>query len=320
MTNPDQLQVRVAKKSDETDSIALFELVSTEGRDLPPFDAGAHIDVHVPGGIVRQYSLCNHPSETHRYLIGVLRDENSRGGSIAMHDDVAEGDTLTISAPRNQFPLDESATHSILLAGGIGVTPILCMAESLGAEASFEMHYCTRSEDRTAFRSRLAQSEFSDKVEHHFDDGDQEQRFDAMSRLAAPVDGTHIYVCGPSGFMDWILSTARDAGWSDEQLHFEFFSAEIDTAGDEGFEVEIKSSGLVVNVPDDKTVVAALAEHGVEIEISCEQGVCGTCLTGVLDGLPDHKDLYLMDNEHEANDQFTPCCSRSLSPRLVLDL
>lgn len=314
------IEVIVSSKSFETEAIALFELVAADGAALPPFDAGAHIDVHIPGGVVRQYSLCNDPSETHRYLIGVLNDPNSRGGSLAMHEQLNEGDTVTISEPRNLFPLSSTAAHHVLMAGGIGVTPILGMAEALAGNSSFEFHYCTRSEDLTAFRSRLAESTFADNVYHHFDDGAPEQKFDAAVQLATPVNGTHLYVCGPTGFMDWVLNTARDAGWREEQLHYEFFSAEIDNEGNEGFEVEIKSSGLVVNVPDDKTVVAALGEHGVEIEMSCEQGVCGTCLTGVLEGLPDHKDMYLMPKEHEANDQFMPCCSRSLSPRLVLDL
>jgi len=321
MTTTSGLQVRVASKSNETSAIALFELVAIDGQDLPAFDAGAHVDVHVPGGTIRQYSLCNDPSETHRYLIGVLRDPNSRGGSVAMHEQLHEGDTLTISPPRNLFPLDETATRSVLLAGGIGVTPILCMAERLAAvDASFEMHYCTRSPELTAFRSRIADTDFSDRVDFHFDDGGDEQRFDAAVRLATPEAGTHVYVCGPGGFMDWVLTTARQAGWPEEQLHYEFFSAEIDTAGAAGFEVELVSSGLVVAVPEDVTVVAALAEHGVKIEVSCQQGVCGTCLTGVISGEPDHKDLYLMPDEQEANNQFLPCCSRSKSPRLVLDL
>lgn len=320
MAKQTELQVRVASKTYETDAIAVFELVSMDSAELPPFSAGAHIDVHTPGGLVRQYSLCNHPSETHRYLIGVLRDTDSRGGSLAMHDQLNEGDTLTIGEPRNHFPLAGAAAHHLLLAGGIGVTPILCMAEELGTSASFEMHYCTRSEEVTAFRNRIEESDFGHKVQHHYDDGDDLQRFDAVAQLATPVAGTHIYVCGPTGFMDWVLTAARDAGWPEERLHYEFFSAEIDTEGDEGFEVELASSGLVVTVPDDMTVVEALAEHGVAIEMSCQQGVCGTCLTGVLSGTPDHKDLYLMPKEHEANDQFTPCCSRSKSPRLVLDL
>lgn len=321
MTTGSDLQVRVAGKARETSAIAVFELVAVDGRDLPTFEAGAHVDVHVPGGTTRQYSLCNDPSETHRYLIGVLRDPNSRGGSVAMHERLHVGDALTISAPRNLFPLDETATHSVLLAGGIGVTPILCMAERLAAlDASFEMHYCTRSEELTAFRARIAESDFSERVNFHFDNGGDEQRFDAAARLAAPEAGTHVYVCGPTGFMEWVLATARDAGWPEEQLHSEYFTAEIDTESNEGFEVELASSGLIVTVPDDMTVVAALAEHGVKIEMSCEQGVCGTCLTGVISGIPDHKDLYLMPAEVEANNKFLPCCSRAKSPRLVLDL
>lgn len=269
---------------------------------------------------MRQYSLCNAPSETHRYVIGVLRDANSRGGSVAMHENLKEGDRLVISPPRNHFPLEPVATHSVLVAGGIGVTPLLSMAEQLGADASFELHYCTRSEDATAFRARIAESRFCDKVHFHFDDGASEQRFNPAAELATPVAGKHLYVCGPSGFMDWVLATAREAGWPEDQLHFEFFSAEVNSDGNQEFEVELATSGLVVTVPSDKTVVAALAEHGVAIEMSCEQGVCGTCLTRVLAGVPDHKDLYLMPKEQEANDQFLPCCSRSKTPRLLLDL
>ena len=316
------LTVRVARKSVEAVDICTFELVDVNGHPLPAFSAGSHVDVNLPNGLTRQYSLCNDPAESHRYLIGVLRDPATRGGSQAMHDLVNAGDVLQISAPKNHFPLAHEARRSLLLAGGIGVTPILCMAERLAITgADFEMHYCTRSRDRTAFHDRIAASAFAAKVQFHFDDGAAAQKLDIASLLAAPQPGVHLYVCGPKGFMDAVLGTARAGGWPEAQLHYEFFSAEVvHSDSDASFEVQLASSGRIVVVPKDQTVVQALAAAGVEVQTSCEQGVCGTCLTRVLEGVPDHKDMYLTPEEQAANDQFTPCCSRAKSKRLVLDL
>ena len=315
-------QVRVARKVDEATDIATFELVSIDERPLPAFSAGSHIDVHLPNGLTRQYSLCNDPKEAHRYLIGVLRDPGSRGGSQSLHDAVNEGDILHIGAPKNHFPLAHEAKHSVLVAGGIGVTPILCMAERLAVTgASLEMHYCTRSPERTAFRQRIAASAFAAKVQFHFDDGDSAQKLDLARLLSTMNPGVHLYVCGPKGFMDWLLNAARAAGWPAEQLHYEFFGAEVVKSKDDAsFEVKLASSGKVVFVSKEQTVVQALAAAGIEVLTSCEQGVCGTCLTRVLEGEPDHKDMYLTPEEQAANDQFTPCCSRSKSRLLVLDL
>lgn len=320
--NTADLQVRVVRKVSEALDISSFELVNVDERPLPAFSAGSHIDVHLPNGLTRQYSLCNNPSEGHRYLIGVLRDVASRGGSLAMHGMVKEGDVLHISTPKNHFPLAHEASHSILLAGGIGVTPILCMAERLAmAGASFEMHYCTRSAERTAFRERIASSSFASRVAFHHDDGPSEQKLRIDAQLKPVRPGVHLYVCGPKGFMDWLLEAARSAGWPAEQLHYEFFGAEVvKSDADAGFEVKLASSGKVVAVARDQTIVEALRTVGVEIPTSCEQGVCGTCLTRILEGEPEHKDLYLTPEEQAANDQFTPCCSRSKSPMLVLDL
>lgn len=322
MSNTPTLSVRVARKQQEAVDICTFELVAVDHGSLPAFSAGSHVDVHLPGGLTRQYSLCNDPKESHRYLIGVLRDPASRGGSQAMHDQVAEGQVLQISAPNNHFPLAHEASRHLLLAGGIGVTPILCMAERLAnTGADFEMHYCTRSPERTAFHQRIAGADFASKVHFHFDDGAAEQKLDIAALLATPASGVHLYVCGPKGFMDAVLNTAREQGWPEAQLHYEFFAGTvIHSDSDASFEVQLASSGKIVVVPSDKTVVQALTEAGVDVQVSCEQGVCGTCLTRVIAGIPDHKDMYLTPEEQAANDQFTPCCSRSRTPRLVLDL
>jgi len=315
------LQVRVQRKSQEAEGIVALELVSADGRPLPGFGAGSHIDVNLPNGLVRQYSLCNSAAERHRYRIAVLREPSSRGGSAAVHDLVKEGDVLTISAPRNHFALHD-APRSLLLAGGIGVTPILCMAQRLATwGADFEMHYCTRSPARTAFREEIAASAFADKVHLHHDDGAEAQKLRVAELLKTPEAGTQIYVCGPGGFIDHVVNTAKANGWPAQQIHLEYFAAAAqDTSGDQPFEVKLTSSGHTYRIPKDQTIVQALRAEGVEIMVSCEQGVCGTCITRVLEGVPDHRDCYLTDDERAANDQFTPCCSRSKTPVLVLDL
>ena len=319
---PATIEVRVTRKAQEAEAICSFELQAVDGRPLPAFSAGSHVDVHVPGGLVRQYSLCNDPGETHRYLIAVLKDAASRGGSVAMHERVHEGDRLTISAPKHHFALAHDAAEHLLLAGGIGITPLLCMAERLAVTgAPFTLHHATRSRARTAFVERIAASSFAAQVQHHFDDGDPAQRLDPAAVLAAPRPGCHLYVCGPQGFMDAVLGTARAAGWPEAQLHWEFFgAAPTASADDGGFEVQLASSGRVIMVARDQSVAQALEAAGVIVPTSCEQGVCGTCLTRVLEGVPDHRDLYLTPEEQAANDQFTPCCSRAKSARLVLDL
>lgn len=321
-TNVGALNVRVDARREEATDIVSFELVSIDGTPLPSFSAGSHLDVKIGEGLVRQYSLCNDPSESHRYQIAVLKDPNSRGGSRAVHERIQVGSQIEISAPKNHFQLVHEARRTLLLAGGIGVTPILCMAERLSMlQASFEMHYCARSPERAAFRKRIETSPFASHVKFHFDDGASEQKLNIGSLLAAQDDDVHLYVCGPKGFMDAVLAGARAAGWPEKRLHYEFFSAApVATQDNESFEVQIASSGKIVVVPKDQTVLQALINVGISIPVSCEQGVCGTCLTRVLEGVPDHKDLYLTPDEQAVNDQFTPCCSRSKSPRLILDL
>lgn len=312
----------MTSKQPEADNIVSFELASIEGQSLSAFSAGSHIDVHLPNGLVRQYSLCNPPQERHRYQIGVLLDPMSRGGSQSMHEQVHEGSRLYISEPRNLFPLVHEAAHSVLFAGGIGITPILCMAERLAqAGARFELHYCGRSAARMAFIERLRGSTFADRVHFYFDGDEANPPLDAAQVLSGPAHDRHLYVCGPAGFMDFVLNTARQHGWAEGQLHREYFaSAPVDTLETDSFEVQVASSGQCLQVPADRSVAEVLLEAGIEIPLSCEQGICGTCMTRVLAGEPDHRDLFMTDAEHARNDQFTPCCSRARSARLVLDL
>ncbi|MFQ6346120.1 PDR/VanB family oxidoreductase [Pseudomonas sp. R11F] len=315
------IDVVVVSRNNEAQDICSFELASVDGNPLPAFSAGAHIDVHLPDGLIRQYSLCNHPEERHRYLIGVLKDPTSRGGSRSLHEQLQPGARLSISAPRNLFPLVCDARRSVLFAGGIGITPILCMAEHLAqAGADFELHYCARASERAAFVQRLKASPFAERVFLHFDE-QPDTALDIGQVLAAPADDVHLYVCGPGGFMQHVLDSARALGWQDSCLHREYFSAApVDSRLDGRFSVQIGSSGKVFEIPVDQSVVQVLESHGITIAVSCEQGVCGTCLTRVLDGVPEHRDLFLTEQEQALNDQFTPCCSRSKTPMLVLDL
>jgi vanillate O-demethylase ferredoxin subunit len=316
-----ELLVRVVKKSAEAEGICSFELAPEPGQQLPAFSAGAHIDVHVGAGLVRQYSLCNDPADPQRWRIAVLREPSSRGGSAGMHERLHVGDAIRVSPPRHLFSLAPEG-HSLLLAGGIGVTPILSMARALHRTGrSFEMHYCARTTARMAFRAEIEAASFARQVSFHVDDGPEAQKLDADATLRRAAPGTHLYVCGPGGFMDHVLGTARRLGWPDARLHREYFAAgPVDTTADGVFEVQLARRNKRCLVPADKTVLEVLLAEGIDVPSSCEAGVCGTCLTRVLGGTPDHRDTFLTDDERRANDQFTPCCSRSKTPVLVLDL
>ena len=315
-----ELLVSVSRKVAEATDINSYELVSLDGQHLPAFDAGAHIDVHLPNGLTRQYSLCSKLRHGGHYRIAVLRDPKTRGGSQAVHEQVNEGDTLRISRPRNLFPLHDGEHKSVLLAGGIGITPLLAMAYQLSELGKpLELHYFVRSRNRAAFLDELKKSPFAAQVAFHFDD-EVESNINPLSAILkkAPQDA-NIYTCGPAGFLNHVLETASAQGWPSGQVHYESFTP-VQLVEGESFEVQIRSLGQSVVVAPDETVVAAVARLGIEIPVSCEQGVCGTCLTKVVKGIPDHKDQYLTGEEHARNDQLTPCCSRSLSPVLVLDL
>ncbi|TCS09329.1 PDR/VanB family oxidoreductase [Caulobacter sp. BK020] len=315
------IKVRVASRARAAEDIVRLELVCAEGRDLPAFEAGAHVDLFLGNGLTRQYSLCNDPADRGHYRIAVLREPASRGGSTFVHEALTEGATLKISAPRNLFALDEAAEEHLLFAGGVGVTPILAMARRLHAvEHSFAFHYCARDRSRAAFLDELAAAPFADAVHLSFD-AEPETRLDLDSALADPAPGRRLYVCGPGGFMAYVIDGALARGWPPDQIRKEHFAAAPPPEGaNRPFELVIASSGQVVPVAADQTAAQALETAGVFVPVSCEQGVCGTCLTRVIEGEPDHRDLFQTDDERTANEQFTPCCSRARTPRLVLDL
>jgi vanillate monooxygenase ferredoxin subunit len=315
------IEARVASVAPAATDIVVLELVDRAGRDLPPFTPGAHIDVEIERGVIRQYSLCNSAAERHRYQIGVLKEPQSRGGSVAVHRWKA-GDLVRISAPRNHFPL-HAAPHSLLFAGGIGITPILCMAEQLAREKrGFTLHYCVRSLDRAAFLDRIATSPFAEQVALHVDDGDAAQKLDLAAAIAA-TPGAHVYVCGPAGFIDFVLAGARAAGIPDTALHVEYFAAPEATppaGGNQPFQIRIASTAQLFDVGANESIIDVLERAGIDLPVSCCEGICGTCVVRVLEGEPDHRDLILTDKERTVEHQFTPCCSRARGKLLVLDL
>jgi vanillate monooxygenase ferredoxin subunit len=315
------MQLKVSAKWAEAQGIVGLELVSIDGGPLPAADAGAHIDVHLLGGLTRSYSLCGNPADVSRYELGVLRESDSRGGSAAMHESVNEGDTLEVDFPKNHFPLAAMGQRHALFAGGIGVTPLLAMVVTCQARGdAVRMHYAMRSRARGAYLGRL-QAMLGSALQVHVDD-EVGAAFDAVAAVSTLSPDTHVYVCGPKPFMDAVLAAARAAGWAESHLHWEYFGNEAAAQSGEsqGFDVVLKGSALTVHVPVGQTIVQACAGAGVDILVSCEQGVCGTCITSVLEGTPDHKDLYLTPQEQAAGQLILPCCSRSKTPILVLDL
>jgi vanillate O-demethylase ferredoxin subunit len=253
-----------------------------------------------------------------------LNEPDSRGGSKQIHATFKAGDTVTISAPRNHFELNDTGDKVLLLAGGIGVTPLLSMAEVLAkGETPFEFHYCGRAPETMAFDARLKTAAFKDAVTLHYDSGPAEQRLDLDALFKSSGDGFQVYVCGPAGFIDWVLTSAADFGVPDDKVHTEYFMATNDPLNAEdnqSFEVVIASTGNSYVIPPDRSIVEVLEENGIEIIVSCQQGICGSCVTTILEGEPIHNDQVLTDEEKDEDHQFTPCCSRAASKTLVLDL
>jgi vanillate O-demethylase ferredoxin subunit len=317
-----RLFVRVSERRVEAEEVVGIELRAAGSGDLPPFSAGSHIELQFTPNLTRAYSLCNSPAERDRYVIAVLREPHGRGGSAHVHENVKVGDLLSISHPKNLFELDERASKSLFFAGGIGITPIVSMAERLQAlRRDFSLHYFSRSAARTAFLPRLSLAAYAPRVHLHHGLSVAATVDAVKGALDSADPETDVYVCGPRAFIDTVLDSARARGWMPERLHAESFGGDVrPLASDAAFVVQLASSGLQVTVSPDESVVDALRKEGVHIDTSCEQGVCGTCLTRVLHGVPDHRDMFLLPDEKDANDQFLPCCSRSKSALLVLDL
>ena len=323
MTANQQIPVVVHSVALIARDIRAVRLSRSDGKPLPAFAAGSHIDLHLAPGLVRQYSLCGDIDDTSVYRIAVKLEPASRGGSRAVHEDLVPGAHLAISAPRNNFPLDVQAQHTVLIAGGIGITPIISMARVLARSArSFELHYFARSVEHAAFGDELGHPTLAGVGEGHFGLTHEQTVAALNAALANRAPGAQLYLCGPAGFMDLVRSVAADKGWPVDSVHLEYFKA--DTSGPassgEAICVKLARTGISVPVPAGVPIIDALRAAGVAVETSCEQGVCGTCVTRVLSGSPEHHDMFLTDQEKARGDCMAICVSRSLTPELVLDL
>jgi ferredoxin-NADP reductase len=317
MTN---ILVRIAEIVDETADVRTLRLAREDDEPFTPYLAGAHIDVTGPTGLVRQYSLCSPPDAPWSLLIAVKRERGSRGGSEALHT-VSVGDHLKISEPRNLLSLADDADKHVLVAGGIGVTPLLSMAYELHRRgAEFELHYFARARDEAAFADFLEnRAEFRERLCLYFGVPRTDQPALLGEVASALTSASHIYTCGPDGFMEQVKAVFAPVVGA-EHVHVEHFVAtEIDTSGDKPFTVEL-DTGEVFEIPADKSILAVLNDNGIDVFQSCQEGICGSCVSGVLEGVPDHRDSCLSTADKQAGDQMALCVSRALSERLKIEL
>ncbi|CAL8476230.1 2Fe-2S iron-sulfur cluster-binding protein [Caballeronia sp. S22] len=318
------LKLLVRQVRFEGRGINSYELVDPEGAQLPSFTAGAHIDIHLADGVVRQYSISNAPRERHRYVIAVLRDERGRGGSKALHDQLRVQHIVRVSRPRNNFHLVDGARRVLLIAGGIGVTPLKAMAHELDdAGIDYEMHYCAKDARSAAFAEEFEPMRASGRLHFHFDGGDPSAGLDIRDLLNTPREGEHVYYCGPGGFMKACADAAQH--WPTGTVHFEHFKAPERAPGEQAandasdsFIVRIASTGQEIEVTKDESIAEALAGAGVAMETSCCAGLCGTCKVRYLQGEVEHNDCIMSDEEKA--EFLTACVSRATSKLLVLDL
>jgi len=313
------LKVTIAAKEIVADQIVRFELVPDEGTELPAIEAGAHINIEVPNGEIRKYSLCQGPDLTDRYIIAVKREEQGKGGSKSLIDDTHIGDKLRISAPVNDFPLTGNPTRYIFIAGGIGITPIYSMIQTLMQTGGkpFKLYYLTRYPEQAAFLNELKGSEFHGKVDIHHTYGDPDKAFDLWSILEQPK-GAYVYCCGSRRLMEDVRDMTGH--WPGNSVHFEDFGAD-DVAhhlDDKAFRVRIASHDEFVDVAADQSILEALRAQGYKMPSSCESGTCGTCRCVLVEGDVDHRDLVLTDDERTR--YLMVCVSRAAGDELVIEL
>lgn len=296
-----------------------YELVGADGTTLPPFEAGAHIDIVAGQNLTRQYSIANNPADSNRYILGILKTPNPDGVSTALCDRVEVGSRLRLAGPRNHFPLREDAPFSLLIGGGIGITPMLAMAHRLNDLGQpFALHFFARNESSAPFHNEIGDMPFADEVTTYFDETDGNPRLNLQKILLNAQTGAHVYTCGPGGFMNTVIDLCTKV-MPEDQIHKEYFELAEQRIVNTAFEIEIKSTGQVLTVPEDRAVIDILQEHGFFIQRNCPKGVCGACARQVIAGEIDHRDSVLPEMARDQGYMLL-CVSRAKSERLVLDL
>ena len=312
------IPVQITRAEKIAEGIHLFEMRRKDGGDLPAFTAGSHINLRVPNGLVRKYSLCSDPADRSHYRVAIKREDNGRGGSVYLIDNTKGGDEWMISAPDNAFALPQRGDNFIFIAGGIGITPFIAMIHALKDDPAkkFKLYYCSRTPEMTAFREELSAPEFKGKVVIHYDNGDPSKGLDLWPIVEERKNREHVYCCGPRGLMEAV----RDATghWTPTSIHFEAFSeADARRADDQPFKVKLNSTGEVIDVPAGTTILEAMRANGKDVPSSCESGTCGTCRTKLLEGEADHRDLVLTEKERDS--QIMICVSRAKTPDITID-
>lgn len=314
MDSDTELSLEVTAVVSVADGVRQVRLERVDRTSLPSWEPGAHIDVVLPNGLIRQYSLCGDPQDDTAYEIAVLRAPDSRGGSEFVHTSMHVGDVIPVRGPRNNFAFAPRG-KALFIAGGIGITPILAMVRQAEREGTdWRLVYGGRTRNSMAFVDELER--YGDRV--LLVPEDEGGLLDLPALLGTPEPNTEIYCCGPTGLLDAIQRLCES--WPAGSLHLERFSGAIIEGPTDAFTVVAERSGVVCSVSADQSIVDALAGVGIIIPTSCREGLCGTCETKVLDGVPDHRDLLLGDAEREAGTSMLICVSRSNGPRLVLDL
>ncbi|MFI5613591.1 PDR/VanB family oxidoreductase [Amycolatopsis sp. NPDC051903] len=319
MTAPEgTVEVEVAARRVVANGVLEIELRPVDGTPWPGHGPGAHVDVHLPNGLIRQYSLLSASDGAQPAKIAVLKTDDSRGGSRFVHERLRPGHRILVSEPKNTFELGEKDAHAVLIAGGIGVTPLLAMARRLAARgASFEFHYRVRTPDRAAYATELAALVPAGAL-HVAADSDG-STFTPEDVLRAAGPNATVYVCGPEAFMEYVRKGALAAGIAADAFRVEHFKHEADTEG-RPFTLTAARSKVTVRVGATETPAQVLDRAGVFVPTACEQGVCGTCVARVVSGTPDHRDVVLTAAEKASGSVVTLCCSRAATPELVVDL
>lgn len=310
------MQARLKQIRHVAEGIHAYRFEPLPGETLPPFDAGAHVNITLEDGLTRSYSLLNDPADAAFYEIAVHLSPTSKGGSAYIHKNWLVGQVMELTAPANNFPLDENADHSVLIAGGIGITPLLSMIarlERLGK--TWELHYVAQSPERAAFVQDVLGRE---NVHVVFDGIEGGEKLDLKGIVERAPETAHLYCCGPQGMLDAYKGFAQ--GRPKGHVHLEYFTADTQIATEGGFIVELAKSGKTVEIKEGERILDVLLEAGIDVSFACSEGTCGTCETKVLEGIPDHRDFFLTDDERESNATMMVCCSGCKSDKLVLDL
>ena len=311
------MNVIVTEKTVLTANVSAFKLVLATNEELPPWEPGSHIEITLPNGLIKHYSLCGTPTKNY-YEIAVLREPLGKGGSLFLHDQVNVGDTLEISPPVNHFEMNPSDRKRLFIAAGIGVTPLLAMAQQ-NSECMYDFVMCAKNEHSVPYIDRLNSLP---SIALHFSES-AGSRLDIAAFLAEYDVNTAVYVCGPQAFIDEVVSQCLAQGWPATNVHKEYFGlskSDNEEGNSLAFHAKIKSTGQLIPVRVDQNLAEALEEHDIFVPIACGEGVCGTCVTGIVTGEPDHRDVFLTEDEKAEGQLIALCCSRALSAEITLDL